>query len=55
MTPDGSTYHVTVWQIVPAAKADWACTMAEVPFEVQIELGTSEAEDFTVIVNGIAY
>lgn len=55
MTPDGITYHVTVWQIVPAAQSDWACTMAEVPFEVQIELGTSETENFAVIVNGSPY
>ena len=55
MRPEGSTYHISVWQVVPPANAAMACTMAIVPFDVQIELGTSEAEDFTVIVNDIAY
>ena len=55
MRPDGDTYHINVWQVVPPANAEMACTMAIVPFEVQIELGTSESEDFTVIVNGLAY
>ena len=53
MTPDGTTYSISVWQVQQVT--EMACTMAIVPFETQIELGTSESEDFTVIVNGVTY
>ena len=53
LTPDGTTYRISVWQVQQAT--EMACTMALVPFETQIELGTSETEDFTVIVNGLSY
>ena len=53
MTPDGTTYRISVWQVEKVT--EMACTMAIVPFETQIELGTSETEDFTVIVNGLSY
>ena len=53
MTADGTTYRISVWQVQKVT--EMACTMAIVPFETQIELGTSEAQDFTVIVNGTSY
>ena len=55
MRPDGASFHITVWQVVPLSSTEMACTMATVPFETQIELGTSETDDFTVTVNGLAY
>lgn len=53
MTPDGTVYSISVWQVPQDIEID--CTMAIVPFETQIELGTSETEDFTVVVNGESY